>query len=107
MNAVERAQQVCEALSSAGYPYLGAELLLEIDSRAEFPLVQVWDDACQSLILIAFVDRNRHLAAALDYARRVADESGYGDWTLCYAICSSIAISESGNVVFKIAWRDE
>lgn len=94
MNAAERAAHLCDKLIVKGYPFLGAELLLEIASPTAWPLVQVWDDALQALILIACVDQDRQLIDVLDYTRGIADQSDFGDITICYALGHQAWISE-------------
>lgn len=86
MNASQRATDLRNKFDAKGYPFLGAELLLEIGSLDTWPLVQVWDDALQSLILIAVVDQDRHIWDALVYARVIANQSEFGDITICYAL---------------------
>jgi len=94
MNAAQRAMQLRDTLLSKGYPFLGAELVLEIGGTMVWPLVQAWDDALESLILIACVEQDRHLVDALTYARAVANQDVFGVITLCYALGQDAWISE-------------
>lgn len=104
MNAAQRARALRNVLAKKGYPFLGTEVLLEVDNRRAFPLVQLWDDSVELLRVIAFCDRDNQLAS-LGYARAMADQDEFGDLTACYAIGRGAYLTEQdaesiGDVIF-------
>ncbi len=107
LNAVERAMALRDSLVSKGYPFLGTEVLLEVDNRRAFPLVQLWDDGVELLRVIALAEGDHQLAAALHYARQMADVDDFGDITTCYAIGRGAYLTERdaesiGNLIFLL-----